>query len=90
MTDNHPYFVITFPSVHHAIKLESKLKGNDDISIRLVPVPREISSSCGVAAKINDAEVGKIIKILSKNGMEYDCIYLYEKPKQKPILVDQH
>jgi hypothetical protein len=90
MTDNHPYLVVTFPSVHHAIKLESKLKGKDDISIRLVPVPREISSSCGAAAKINDAEVRKIKQLLSQNSLEYDCIYLYEKPKQKPILVDQH
>lgn len=88
MADKYPYFVITFPSVHHAIKLESKLKVNDDISIRLVPVPREISSSCGVAAKINNAEVGKIKILLSQNTLDYDCIYIYEKPKQKPMLVD--
>jgi hypothetical protein len=89
MSDKYPYFVVTFPSVHHAIKTESKLKGKADFIIRLVPVPREISSSCGVAAKINNAQLVEIKGLFAANELEYDCIYLYDKPRQKPILVDK-
>jgi hypothetical protein len=86
MHEKYPYYVVTFPSVHHAIKLEAKLKGQG-FPLRLVPVPREISSSCGVAAKVKDTNVDDIKALIAKNGLEFDAIYIYETPKQKPSLV---
>jgi hypothetical protein len=86
MNEKYPYYIITFPSVHHAIKLESKFKGKTT-SFLLIPVPREISSSCGVAAKICQTEIEQIISFLEQEGLEYDCIYVYEAMKCKPRLI---
>ncbi|HOB41951.1 MAG TPA: DUF3343 domain-containing protein [Bacillota bacterium] len=50
--------LVTFPSVHHALKLERMIKtcacGQDGSgrSVDLMPVPRRISSSCGLAASV--------------------------------------
>ena len=86
MTEKYPYYIITFPSVHHAIKLESIFKSKAS-SFLLVPAPREISSSCGVAAKIWETEIEQIISFLEQEGLEYDCIYVYEAMKHKPKLI---
>lgn len=84
--ENYPYFMITFPSVHHALRFESRMKGTG-ISFQLVPVPREISSSCGVAARVKFAEEGVLIDTVDNLQLEYDSIYIYDRPKEKPRLV---
>ena len=86
MTEKYPFFMITFPSVHHALKFESRLKGME-INFQLVPVPREISTSCGVAAKVEGIPESEICDFIEKNGLEYDAVYVYDAPKQKPRLV---
>ncbi|WP_424910913.1 DUF3343 domain-containing protein [Thermovenabulum sp.] len=86
LTEKYPFFMITFPSVHHALKFESKLKGTG-INFQLVPVPREISSSCGVAAKVEGMIESEICDFIEKNRIEYDAVYVYNAPKQKPRLV---
>ncbi|TYP58838.1 DUF3343 domain-containing protein [Thermosediminibacter litoriperuensis] len=86
MIDKYPFFMITFPSVHHALRFESRMKGTG-ISFQLVPVPREISSSCGVAAKVTNTVERTLIDAVEKTGIEFDSIYLYESPKEKPRLI---
>ena len=50
MTDE--FRIITFPSVWHAFRAEKALK-TAQISCRLIPIPRELSSSCqGLAAEL--------------------------------------
>ena len=44
--------IITFPSVWHALRAEKLLQGAG-LGCALIPVPRELSSSCqGLAAKV--------------------------------------
>ena len=43
--------VLLFPSVHQVMKAEKFLKGRG-FSIDIIPVPREISSDCGVAIEL--------------------------------------
>ncbi|ADL08702.1 DUF3343 domain-containing protein [Thermosediminibacter oceani] len=86
MTEKYPFFMITFPSVHHALRFESRMKGSGT-SFQLVPVPREISSSCGVAAKVTATSERALIDTVEKVGVEYDSIYLYQSPKEKPRLL---
>lgn len=45
------YCVITFHVTQHALIFE-KFMNDKGIPIKLMPVPRQISSSCGTAAKI--------------------------------------
>lgn len=86
MAKHYPYFLLTFPSVHHAIKFESKLRGKLPY-LRLVPVPRELSSSCGVAAKVFGSKVEEIKCSIEENELEYDSIYLYEAHKKPRLLI---
>lgn len=67
MTGIEEYYVILFDSVHHALRSEKILKGMG-ISHKLIPVPRHISSDCGVCLRftvdlrnrIEDALTGKV------------------------------
>ncbi len=45
------YCVVTFHITQHALIFESLMK-EKDVEVRLMPVPRQVSSSCGTAAKI--------------------------------------
>jgi hypothetical protein len=58
--------VFLFESVHRVMKAEKLLKGKG-IKIDLIPVPREISSDCGVAIELStDSEVEALL-ILREN-----------------------
>ncbi|MSU01524.1 DUF3343 domain-containing protein [Tissierella pigra] len=45
------YCVVTFHVTQHALIFENFMKKNN-IDVKLMPVPRQVSSSCGTAAKI--------------------------------------
>ncbi|MGB9812340.1 MAG: DUF3343 domain-containing protein [Thermovenabulum sp.] len=81
MAEKYPFYLITFPSVHHALKFENNFKGK--LPFELVPVPREISSSCGVAAKILETE--NILDI-SFESIDYEEIFLFKGPKNFSIV----
>ena len=53
MSDDIKYFIITFESNYLALKAEKELKKHN-INLEFVPVPREISSACGVCLKLNE------------------------------------
>jgi len=46
-----PYAVFLFPSVSHTLKAEKILK-IAGIAHKLIPVPRHISSDCGVCLRV--------------------------------------
>jgi hypothetical protein len=50
MTDREVYHVILFHSVHHALRSEKILK-KKGLPHKLIPVPRHISSDCGVCLR---------------------------------------
>jgi len=51
MMEEQKYVVFLFPSVSHALKAEKILKGRE-IAHKLIPVPRHISSDCGVCLRV--------------------------------------
>jgi hypothetical protein len=56
--------ILTFPSVWHAFRAE-KLLNSAGLPCTLIPVPRELSSSCqGLAAKINESDLQQILSLL--------------------------
>jgi hypothetical protein len=67
MTDVEEYLVILFDSVHHALRSEKILK-ELGIPHKLIPVPRHISSDCGICLRfvpsirnrIEEALAGKV------------------------------
>ena len=46
-----PYAVFLFPSVSHALKAE-KILNAAGIAHKLIPVPRHISTDCGVCLRV--------------------------------------
>lgn len=66
--------VIIVHATSHAIKGEKKLKKNN-ISCRLVPVPRHISSDCGICLQIDTSKKGESEIILKRENIDIICIH---------------
>jgi len=65
--------VVLVYSTSHAIRLESLLKAAGT-SCRLIPVPRHLSSDCGVCLRFDDASRNVIDEILDQAGVEIQGI----------------
>lgn len=74
------YFLL-FHTTHDAIRTEKKLKA-EKIEFELVPVPRNLSSDCGICVKlsnnINDA-------INSLKGIAIDKCYHFDGKDYKEV-----
>ena len=70
--------VISFESTHMAIKSE-KLLLDIGLNIRIIPVPREITASCGLALKINIDDFIEVKKLLEKNKIDFLDVYIVRK-----------
>jgi hypothetical protein len=70
------YCVASFPSVSHALRFE-KLMNSLQKPIKLIPVPRIISSSCGIAARFPQEELDKITAHVVSGEVEVENIYLF-------------
>lgn len=68
---NMKYNYITFKSVSFAMKAESILK-KSNIKFRTIPVPRSISSDCGISIRFNKEDCEEIESLLK--GV-YEKIY---------------
>ena len=83
-------YVFLFESVHRVMKAEKLLKGKG-IKIDLIPVPREISSDCGVAIELSEESEEKALLILRENRMSVVECYArglrgkFEKKKEIQI-----
>jgi putative Se/S carrier protein len=68
------YGYITFKSVSFAMKFETAIK-KFDIKIRIIPVPRSISTSCGLCARFNIADKDRLESITKTHNLEYSHVY---------------
>lgn len=63
-------WVITFLSVTHALRAEKLLK-NKKISVKLIPIPRELRGPCeGLAAQLQEEDIDQAVAFLEENGIE--------------------
>lgn len=58
--------VTTFNSTHHALKFEKTLKENE-VKLTVMPVPREISASCGLAVKFDKENLEQVRALADSN-----------------------
>ena len=70
-------YVITFDSIHRVMKAEKILK-RENVSITLIPKPRQISSDCGMVVQIDCVELERAQEILDRNRLEIEGIYEIE------------
>jgi hypothetical protein len=58
--------VATFDNTHNALRFEKTLKENQ-IKLTVMPVPREISASCGLAVKFDLEKYENISSLAADN-----------------------
>ncbi|MDN5294367.1 MAG: hypothetical protein PWQ91_1454 [Eubacteriales bacterium] len=68
------YCAVTFPSTHHALKAEKVLEAAG-VDFLIIPVPRHISASCGLAVKIFCSARDEVSRILQEAGVVVEGIY---------------
>jgi hypothetical protein len=62
--------IITFQSTHQVLKTE-KLLQKEGVDFDIIPVPKEISSDCGMAIRVEMESIKRIEGILEKNTIVY-------------------
>ena len=70
-------FVAVFHSVHRIMEAEKILKSGG-AEILLIPVPRQLSSDCGLAIRFADAERGRVEAVLAESGLRPAELYRRE------------
>lgn len=68
--------VITFHTTAEAIATETACK-EAGLSGRLIPVPRQISSGCGLAFSAPADSQKKLLEVLTTKNLHYDTHGLY-------------
>lgn len=71
------YAVILFPSVHHAIRAEKKTRENG-FSVKLIPVPRHLSSDCGVCLRCSLEQREPLELLLKEAGVKMEGVHPLE------------
>jgi hypothetical protein len=66
--------VILFPSIHFVLQAEKMVKGKG-FSIDLIPVPRELSSDCGVCMLIEWEERERLCSLLEEGGVKIEGVH---------------
>ena len=73
--DNNPaYSIVLVYSTGHAIHAEKLIK-DAGFNCRLVPIPRHLSSDCGVSVKIEQKDKEDVLKVLKKYNFEFDNLH---------------
>jgi len=67
-----------FESTHAVITAERSLKSSN-IQFKIIPVPRTISSQCGMAIEAEKSANQIISEILAKNKINFRVFNQYEK-----------
>lgn len=65
--------VVLFNSTSSAIKCEKIVKGNG-VKVKMIPVPRHLSSDCGICLCFEPRKRKRIEELLTKNNVEYKGI----------------
>ena len=75
-TSANRYCLATFKSVTYAMQFEKLMKSNN-IEFKLIPVPRSISSSCGMCGKFDMDKKDIILELCDKNNIfNIVCLYI--------------
>ncbi|MDR1029399.1 MAG: DUF3343 domain-containing protein [Treponema sp.] len=67
--------LLTFDSISASLRLQGVYRGRGFLCT-LIPVPRNVSSSCGYAAEVETEEPGALLKLLGELDVEWNTMYL--------------
>lgn len=81
------YCVATFPCLHDALECEKTLK-ELNFKFQLIPVPREISSSCGLAVRFDPELLQEFKETVMKYQLAVDEIHILQERQNKKSLLN--
>lgn len=72
-------YLVTFASTHEALRAEDLLdtKGLNPV---IIPTPREISVSCGLAIALSDSAFEIAVALFKEEGVDFSKIFRVDKP----------
>ena len=73
MSDDQ-YAVVVVYSVSHAVRIEKALQ-TLEIPCKLIPVPRHLSSDCGVCVRVRQQDERLVFRAIQAAGVEIDGLY---------------
>jgi len=76
---NDEYFIVSFPSTHHAIageKIAVNVRKNEET--RLIPIPPEVSAGCGLALKLSSSVLTPVLDTLKQEGIQTEGVFLVQ------------
>ncbi len=79
------YAIITFGSTSYALKAEKIMKNLVKLHM-IIPTPREISASCGLALKIDPSFLDECFQILAQEKVPVEEVYRIEEQGKKKVL----
>lgn len=71
------YLFITFETTHRAIAFENLLF--DDFKIELIPTPREVTASCGLALKFDESEKSGVLEAIRDQDFSEIKLYSFNR-----------
>ena len=66
--------IVILQSIHHVLRAEKVLK-KTGTSFDLIPVPRQISSDCGMAVAVNLRDKTSVYEILRRAKISIEALY---------------
>lgn len=67
-------WLITFDSTHSALRAESLLT-TAGLDIEVIPTPRAISASCGLAIAYRAGDAERVAAVLRAGGVHFDGLF---------------
>lgn len=69
--------ILIFHSIHRVMKAEKVLK-KSGLDVRLMPVPRQLSSDCGLSLAFRLADQDAVMRVLEENGCRHEELHARE------------
>ncbi len=79
---NDYYCVVTFQTTQQPLVFE-KVLTKKGLTIKLMPVPRQVSSSCGIAAKVDCDKKEEILTLCKEKNIKIDTFHKIETNNRK-------
>jgi hypothetical protein len=76
--------VVTFEGTIHALRAEKQVRGAG-VACRLVPTPRELSSTCALALAFGRDDRDRVASVLARHGLRFAAIHLYSEGGGEPV-----
>ena len=77
MADENAYCVVMFHTNSAVLRAE-KILLREELTIKLIPVPRHLSSDCGIALRFEQSAQTRVREVLEAAGIQSDSIHPLE------------